>query len=226
MHPDKEQSLSRFTGKKVLVTAGPTYEKIDPVRFIGNFSTGKMGYAISSLLCKNHADVLLISGPTSLPPVLSVQNFVQVQSANEMYKACLKYFSQYEIIILAAAVADYRPVNVHDRKIKSKADKMVLELEKTVDIAQSLGAIKKPGQMLVGFALETDNEIENARIKLQKKNLDFIVLNSLRDEGAGFGFDTNKITVIGADNKIHKFGLKLKEEVAFDILSVISEKLQ
>ena len=225
MHPDKKNSLFPLKGKKVLVTAGPTYEKIDPVRFIGNFSTGKMGYAIADLLHENGAEVILISGPTHLTPVHSLKEYIRVLSAKEMYGFCIELFPVCDIAILNAAVADYRPAFPQDQKIKSTDGKLSLELEKTEDIARQLGQMKKTGQTIVGFALETENEMENARKKLQDKNLDFIVLNSLQDEGAGFGHDTNKITVIGADNKIHNFGLKLKEKVAFDILSVIAEKL-
>ena len=225
MHPDKKNSLVKLKGKKVLVTAGPTYEKIDPVRFIGNFSTGKMGYAIANLLHENGAEVTLISGPTHLTPAHSLKEYIRVLSAKEMYNSCIELFPASDMAILNAAVADYRPAFLQDQKIKSTEGKLSLELEKTEDIARELGQMKKPDQKIVGFALETDNEMENARKKMQDKNLDFIVLNSLQDEGAGFGHDTNKITVIGADNKIHKFGLKMKEEVAFDILRVISEKL-
>ncbi len=225
MYPDKKNSLIKLKGKKVLLTAGPTYEKIDPVRFIGNFSTGKMGYAIAALLYEYGAEVSLISGPTHLTPMHPLQKYIKVQSAKEMYTSSIELFPQCEVAILTAAVADYRSVSIQDRKIKSEKDRLVLEFEKTEDIARKLGQMKKSGQMIVGFALETDNEITNARKKLQEKNLDFIVLNSLRDKGAGFGYDTNKITVLDTDNKIHKFGLKLKEEVAYDLLQLISEKL-
>ena len=225
MPPDKHKSLKNFEGKKILITAGPTYERIDPVRYIGNFSTGKMGFALAEILYEVGAEVWLICGPTQVNPKYPFQKIIKVKSANEMYLSCLELFPSSEIAILAAAVADYRPVEYSSEKIKSNQNALVLKLEKTEDIALRLGQMKKPGQVITGFALETDNEIENAREKLHKKNFDFIVLNSLRDPGAGFGYETNKITILDADNKIHNFGLKLKEEVAYDILQIISEKL-
>ncbi len=226
MHPNDNITLNKLKGKKVLITAGPTYELIDPVRFIGNFSTGKMGYAIADAMFECGAEVILISGPTDISPKHALNRVVKVQSAREMYEACVSNFPYCEIAILSAAVADYRPVDIQDRKIKSDKTNLVLHLEKTEDIALELGRIKKPGQILIGFALETHNELVNAREKLKKKKFDLIVLNSLKDKGAGFGTDTNKITIIDADNKIHNFGLRLKEELANDIVRLISEKMK
>jgi phosphopantothenoylcysteine decarboxylase/phosphopantothenate--cysteine ligase len=225
MHPDKRFTFENLTGKKVLITAGPTYERIDPVRFISNFSTGKMGYSLTDAFCESGANVSLISGPTQLVPKYPLHKFIKVLSAKEMYSACKKQFPKCEIAVLTAAVSDYRSEQIQDQKIKSETDNLILKLEKTEDIALELGKMKKPNQLLVGFALETEKELDNAREKLQRKKFDLIVLNSLQDKGAGFGVETNKITILDADNKIHKFGLKLKEEVAYDILKVISEKL-
>jgi phosphopantothenoylcysteine decarboxylase/phosphopantothenate--cysteine ligase len=223
---EKKNSLNKLKGKQVLITAGPTYEKIDPVRFIGNHSSGKMGYAIAALLAKAGAKVCLVSGPTGLDDPAGVMKKIDVQTAEEMYRACTEIFSRCDIAILAAAVADYKPSRTSRQKIKSQDTNLNLQLEKTVDIASELGKRKGKGQLVVGFALETEQELENAKMKLQKKNLDMIVLNSLQDKGAGFGHDTNKITIIDRDNKIVNFGLKEKSEVAFDILQMISEKLQ
>jgi len=225
MHPDKNTSLAKLKGKKVLVTAGPTYEPIDPVRFIGNYSTGKMGYSLADALYEIGAEVNLISGPCHLTPKHTLNNYIRVQNTKEMFEHSVELFPFCDLAILAAAVADYRPVKTEEKKIKSRTERLVLTLEKTEDIALELGKIKKPGQKLVGFALETDNEIANAREKLHKKNFDLIVLNSLQDKDAGFGYETNRITILDADNKIHNFGLKLKEDVAIDILQMISEKL-
>lgn len=211
-------------GKKVLLTAGPTYEAIDPVRFIGNHSSGKMGYALAEVAAELGAEVILISGPVSLSianPSIKVEN---VTSAEEMYEKAHKYFSECDIAILAAAVADYRPIEIASEKIKKKHDNLSIELIKTKDILLSLGEIKKD-QFLVGFALETQNEEENAKMKLIKKNLDLIVLNSLRDEGAGFKSDTNKVTLIDKDNKVLPFSVKSKREVALDILHHIIDKI-
>lgn len=212
-------------GKTVLVTAGPTYEALDPVRFIGNHSSGKMGYAIAESLANLDATVTLVSGPTSLHtshPNVSVKKVV---SAEEMYEACVAVFPKADIAVLAAAVADYKPVVKADQKIKKKDETLSLELTKTKDIAASLGKIKKSGQVVVGFALETEQEHENALKKLEAKNFDVIVLNSLKDSGAGFGHDTNKITLIDRNKTIRSFELKSKKEVARDIVSVILEKV-
>jgi phosphopantothenoylcysteine decarboxylase/phosphopantothenate--cysteine ligase len=207
-------------GKKVLLTAGPTYEAIDPVRFIGNHSSGKMGYALATVAASLGAEVVLVSGPVSLLIEDPMVKVVSVQSAQQMYDAVHEFYGDCDIAILSAAVADYRPKEVASEKIKKKEGVLTLQLEKTKDILDSLGRIKQ-NQFLVGFALETENELENAKTKLKKKNLDLIVLNSLRDKGAGFGKDTNKVTLITKDNKVIPFQVKTKKEVAKDILTHI-----
>ncbi|TPD72163.1 bifunctional phosphopantothenoylcysteine decarboxylase/phosphopantothenate--cysteine ligase CoaBC [Flavobacterium microcysteis] len=207
-------------GKKILVTAGPTYEAIDPVRFIGNHSSGKMGFDIAEHAAGLGADVILISGPTHLKPKKSGINLVNVTSAQEMYEAAHRYFGDVDAAIAAAAVADYRPKFPATQKIKKTEDAFTIELEKTQDILASLGKVKQK-QFLIGFALETENEIENAKLKIQKKNLDLIVLNSLQDEGAGFGKSTNKITFIDKNFEIEPMPLKTKEAVAEDILNKV-----
>lgn len=212
-----------LAGKKVLITAGPTYEAIDPVRFIGNHSSGKMGYAIAEAAARLGAAVNLISGPTALVPENPGIKLDKVTTAEEMYQASHRYFSDCDLAILSAAVADYTPVETAAEKIKKKGENLTIHLTKTKDILASLGAIKK-NQFLIGFALETENEIENATGKLKKKNLDLIVLNSLRDKDAGFGKDTNKVTFIDSDNKITPFPVKSKEEVAKDILQFYIDK--
>ncbi len=206
-------------GKKVLITAGPTYEAIDPVRFIGNHSSGKMGFALAEVAAEKGAEVILVSGPTALHTQHSEIRMVGVVSAEEMYRAAHRYFSTVDVVIAAAAVSDYRPKQVADQKIKKKEGEMILELEKTKDILQSLGA-EKEHQFIVGFALETENGVANAQGKLKRKNLDFIVLNSLRDQGAGFKEDTNKITIIDKSGST-SFDLKSKKEVAQDIMDTI-----
>jgi phosphopantothenoylcysteine decarboxylase/phosphopantothenate--cysteine ligase len=211
-------------GMKVLLTAGPTFEAIDPVRFIGNHSSGKMGYALATVAADFGAEVVLVSGPVSLRIEDSMVEVVSVKSAEQMYDAVHEFYSDCDVAILSAAVADYRPKEVAKEKIKKKDGTLTLELEKTKDILASLGAIKQ-NQFLVGFALETENELENAKTKLKKKNLDLIVLNSLRDKGAGFGKDTNKVTLISKDNKVIPFQVKSKKEVAKDILTHIIDKL-
>lgn len=221
-----EQRLhTKLVGKQVLITAGPTQEPIDPVRYISNHSTGKMGYAIAGAFARAGAEVTLVSGPTALPlPDSSVQR-INVRTAQDMYEAVERAFVTTDIAVLNAAVADYTPAHPADRKIKKKEERFTLELTKTIDIAATLGSQKRPGQRLMGFALETDNERENALQKLHKKNLDWIVLNSLRDVGAGFGHDTNKITVIHKDGQSHEFTLKSKEEVAQDLVNLIVNTL-
>ncbi|GAF02226.1 DNA/pantothenate metabolism flavoprotein [Saccharicrinis fermentans DSM 9555 = JCM 21142] len=204
-----------------MVNAGPTYEKIDPVRYIGNFSSGKMGYHIAEVLAERGACVTLVSGPVSLRAEHPRVNVVSVTSAQEMSDACVKYYPECEGAILSAAVADYTPETQAAQKIKSSAEEMVLSLKATTDIAKQLGSMKKDGQFLVGFALETENAKENAAKKLAAKNLDFIVLNSLENEGAGFGGDTNKITIIDGGNNMEEFTLKNKREVAMDIVDKI-----
>lgn len=210
-----------FAGKKILITAGPTHEPIDPVRFIGNRSTGKMGVAIAEELAERGAQVELVLGPSILKPQHKNINTVRVQTAEEMYTASMSFFPEADAAILSAAVADFRPKNAADQKIKKKPgqEEMTVVLEKTRDIAASLGGIKKENQLLVGFALETSNGKEHAEGKLRRKNLDFIVLNSLTDKGAGFGHDTNKITIIRKDNKSREFELKSKAKVAVDIVN-------
>ena len=216
---DLESKLP-LRGKKILVTAGPTYEAIDPVRFIGNHSSGKMGFDIAESAASYGAEVILISGPTHLNTLNPVINLIRVTSAKEMYDACHKYFNSVDVAICAAAVADYKPKFVAEQKIKKTEATLTIELEKTLDILASLGKIKQ-NQFLIGFALETENEIENAKLKIQKKNLDLIVLNSLQDEGAGFGKATNKITFIDKDFIVEPMDLKSKELVANDIMNKV-----
>lgn len=211
-------------GKKVLVTAGPTYEAIDPVRFIGNHSSGKMGFAIASAAANLGAEVFLISGPSNQQIKHSLVHRVDVVSAEEMYDASHIYFKEVDIAILSAAVADYKPKNSASQKIKKTDTPLELSLSPTKDILASLGAIKKQ-QYLVGFALETNNELENAKGKLKRKNLDAIILNSLQDKGAGFATDTNKITIIDKEFNEKAFELKSKIAVAKDIMNEIVNKI-
>lgn len=207
--------------KKVLVTAGPTYESIDPVRFIGNHSSGKMGFAIAEEFARHGADVTLISGPTDLNNINPNIKRIDVTSANEMFEKTVKAFTKSDIAVMSAAVADYTPEKVSITKIKKSGDELHLKLKKTKDILAELGKHKTKKQILIGFALETNNEIANAKQKLQKKNLDFIVLNSLRSKGAGFGFDTNKITIIDKAGVQTDYKLKSKTEVAHDIVQKV-----
>lgn len=216
---DLERKLP-LKGKKILITAGPTYEAIDPVRFIGNHSSGKMGFDIASSAANLGASVVLVSGPTHCKATNSLIKVIPVVSAQEMYDACHHYFSDVDVVIAAAAVADYKPKTVALQKIKKSADNFTIELEKTKDILASLGQSKK-NQFLIGFALETENEIENAKLKIQKKNLDLIVLNSLQDKGAGFGKETNKVTFIDKFFTVEAMELKSKEAVADDILNKV-----
>jgi phosphopantothenoylcysteine decarboxylase/phosphopantothenate--cysteine ligase len=216
---DLESKLP-LKGKKILVTAGPTFEAIDPVRFIGNHSSGKMGYDIALCAAQLGASVILVSGPSHCKINHSSVRLISVVSAQEMYETCHQYYSQVDVAIAAAAVADYKPKNVALQKIKKSEDEFVIELEKTKDILASLG-MSKQNQFLIGFALETENEIENAKLKIQKKNLDLIVLNSLQDEGAGFQKETNKVTFIDKNFKIEPMDLKSKEAVASDILNKV-----
>lgn len=213
-----------FEGKKVLITAGPTQEPIDPVRFISNHSSGKMGFAIAEAFEMAGADVTLVSGPVAIPSPKGVK-VEKVQSAKQMFEATAKYFAESDIVVLSAAVADYTPLHVADKKIKKKEDVFNIELTKTTDIAATLGQQKKTGQIIVGFALETDNEFENAKGKLERKNFDFVVLNSLQDSGAGFRYDTNKIKIIDREGNVFDFDLKTKKEVAQDILETVKRKL-
>lgn len=209
-------------GKKVLITAGPTHEKIDPVRFIGNYSSGKMGYALAEECATRGADVTLVSGPVALSIENPSVSIVKVESAREMLAACEEVFPECDVAVMCAAVADYAPKVTADKKIKREHSEVpVIELVKNPDIAATLGQAKQQGQILVGFALETDNEFDNAKEKLSRKNLDMIVLNSMRDKGAGFGTDTNKVSVFKADGSRVDFGLKSKREVAADIVDAI-----
>jgi len=213
----------RLKGKKALVTAGPTHEAIDPVRFIGNNSCGKMGFAIAEELANQGAEVNLISGPTYLTIHNPNIKLNRVTSAEEMYKACASIFPAVDITVLSAAVADFRPVTKADQKIKKTDAGLSVELTKTPDIAAELGKIKRTNQFTVGFALETENETANAEKKIAAKNFDLIVLNSLNDNGAGFGHDTNQITLINKKKEAKKFTLKSKKEVARDIVNAIIE---
>ena len=215
-------SRESLAGKRVVVTAGPTYENIDPVRFIGNYSSGKMGFAIAEEFASRGAEVTLVAGPSRLSVSDSRIKRVDVTSAREMCVAALDASGSADYVVLAAAVADYAPAEVSDKKIKREnKDEVTLRLVRNPDIAAAIGE-RKNGQVLVGFALETDNEVENAVKKLKKKNLDWIVLNSLRDPEAGFMKDTNKITMLSADGETLKFGAKSKAEVAKDIVDVVT----
>jgi phosphopantothenoylcysteine decarboxylase/phosphopantothenate--cysteine ligase len=215
-----------LNGKTVLVTAGPTYEAIDPVRFISNHSSGKMGFAIAEELAEQGADVILISGPTKETTGYTSIKRIDVTSAKEMLAACLKYFPSSAITIMSAAVADYTTTETAKQKIKKKSDNLSINLKPTTDILAELGRRKKSKQILVGFALETNDGLKNAREKLKRKNLDLIVLNSLEDKGAGFRGDTNKITIIDKYNKTAKFELKSKREVARDIVEKIIRSIK
>jgi phosphopantothenoylcysteine decarboxylase / phosphopantothenate---cysteine ligase len=214
---------SQFKGQKVLVTAGPTYEAIDPVRFIGNHSSGKMGIAIAEELAMRGANVVLVLGPSSQQITNSSVKVMRVSTAEEMYEKSMEHFDDSQLAIMSAAVADYTPVETASKKIKKKEGAMQIELKKTKDILASLGDIKKPDQYLVGFALETSNEKEYALGKLNSKNADMIVLNSLNDAGAGFGGDTNKITIFDKNQQEYSFTMKSKTEVAKDIVDTIKK---
>ena len=216
---DLESKLP-LKGKKILITAGPTHEAIDPVRYIGNHSTGKMGFDIALAAANLGASVTIVSGPTHLNLQHNLVKLIRVQSAKEMFLACQNYFETSDVFIAAAAVADYRPISIASQKIKKQDSRLSIELEATEDILASFGKSKK-NQFIIGFALETENEIEHAKLKVQKKNLDLIVLNSMQDEGAGFGKQTNKVTFIDRDLKIEPMQLKSKEAVAVDILNKV-----
>jgi len=213
-------------GKTVLITAGPTYEKLDPVRFIGNFSSGKMGFALAEKAAELGAKVILISGPVNVMEKHSNINRINVVSADDMFYAVQEHFPQSNIFISAAAVADYKPENQANDKIKKSDDRLTLTLTKNKDILKHFGNNKSPNQVVVGFALETSNEQENALKKLLSKNADMIVLNSLNDKGAGFQSDTNKISILFKDGKTKQFPLKTKIEVANDILNEIITLIQ
>ncbi len=219
------ESKSILKDKKVLITAGPTYEAIDPVRFIGNHSSGKMGFAIAEEFASLGAQVTLVAGPSFLKTNHEKIKRIDVTTADEMYHACNLCFEAMDIAVLAAAVADYKPKKVSDLKIKKKNIDLNLELELTKDILDSLGKIKKQHQLLVGFALETDNEIENAQLKVKNKNLDFIVLNKFGEKGVGFKVDTNRVSIIDKNNNITNFELKSKDQVATDIVGKLAEFL-
>ncbi|MFV8341923.1 bifunctional phosphopantothenoylcysteine decarboxylase/phosphopantothenate--cysteine ligase CoaBC [Flavobacterium sp. XS2P39] len=214
------ESRLPLKGKKILITAGPTYEAIDPVRFIGNHSSGKMGFDIALSAANLGASVIIVTGPTHCKATNPLIKVIPVVSAEEMYDACHLYYADVDVAIAAAAVADYKPKKVASQKIKKNAEEFTIELEKTKDILASLGQ-SKGNQFLIGFALETENEIENAKLKIQKKNLDLIVLNSLQDKGAGFGKATNKVTFIDKFFTIEAMELKSKEAVADDILNKV-----
>lgn len=219
-----ENGISNFLeGKTVLITAGPTYEKIDPVRFIGNYSSGKMGFALAEECAMRGAKVILVSGPVNLTPIHNNIKLIQVESAAEMLEACKKVFTQSDIAIFCAAVADFTPEYKEGQKIKREKGEQLLRLIPTKDIAAVLGKMKNKKQKTIGFALETNHEIENATEKLHKKNLDFIVLNSLQNPGAGFQYDTNQISIITPNERID-FPLKTKKEVAKDIIQLLCER--
>ncbi len=217
---------SELAGKKVLITAGPTYEPIDPVRFIGNRSSGKMGFALAEAFYKKGADVFLVTGPVNMHTKFVGIKVTHVQTAQEMYQASLAEFETTDIAVLSAAVADYRPDVVADEKIKKKSNELDIHLVKTNDILKSLGSVKKDAQFLVGFALETNNERENALHKMQHKNADMIVLNSLRDANAGFGHDTNKVSIFSRNGEVVELGLDTKENIAAEIVKNIIHATQ
>jgi len=208
----------QLSGKTVMITAGPTYENIDPVRFIGNYSSGKMGFALAETAANYGASVVLVSGPTKLEINNKNIRRINVTSAQQMYEACMSNFDKCDAAIMAAAVADYRPANVSEQKIKKSDNNLTITLESTPDIAKSLGQKKRKGQLLIGFALETENGIANAVDKLKKKNLDFVVLNNANEAGAGFSTDTNHVTIIKNDGQKIEYQLKSKAEVADDII--------
>lgn len=216
------QSLS---GRKIIITAGPTYEKIDPVRFIGNYSSGKMGFALARCCAERGADVVLISGPVLLPtPHASIRR-INVETATQMYEVAMAEYPTADAAICCAAVADYAPAEYSDTKLKRSSDTRTIVLKPNKDIAAELGKMKRSGQYLAGFALETDNEAENAQGKMRRKNFDFIVMNSLQDDGAGFGGDTNKISIFKGDGTSVEYPVKPKNEVATDIIDTLSEYL-
>jgi len=210
-----------FSGKKVLITAGPTYENIDPVRFIGNYSSGKMGFALADAFAQRGASVTLVAGPVNLNTPQGDLQRIDVTSSDQMFEACMANATGADIIVMAAAVADFQPAVVSDKKLKKAETKLSIDLKPTHDILIELSKIKKHGQLIVGFALETDNEFANARLKLQNKNADIIVLNSLREPEAGFKTDTNKITILHRSGDVKEYNLKPKTEAAEDIVDYI-----
>jgi len=215
---------SRYSDTTILVTSGPTFEPIDPVRFIGNHSSGKMGSRIAESFALQGGKIIFITGPAKVLPSHKNIEIISVLTAEEMYNSTLKYFSSVDIAVMAAAVADYTPESVSPSKIKRETDSISIKLKPTKDIAAALGKVKKDNQLLVGFALETDKEFENALKKMRNKNLDIIVLNSLNDKGAGFGCDTNKVTIINKNSKTLSIELKSKTEVANDIVDFVAEE--
>lgn len=223
---ESRPSKKKLLNKQVLVTAGPTHENIDPVRFIGNHSSGKMGFAIAEAFAAQGAQVRLVTGPVSLECRKKGIEVVRVRSAAEMYERCSEVAEQMDVVVFNAAVSDYTPVSSSEKKVKRGAGTWSIELEPTRDIAAALGKRKKAGQLMVGFALETDNELEHARQKLEKKNLDLVVLNSMQDPGAGFGTDTNQVTMIDSQGKIEKFDLKPKAQVALDLVQRIIKMIE
>ena len=215
-------SRQSLQGRKIVITAGPTYEKIDPVRFIGNYSSGKMGFSLARVCAERGARVVLVAGPVTLPtPCASIRR-IDVETAEEMYRAVVAEYADADAAICCAAVADYAPAEYHETKMKRNADDLTIVLKPNKDIAAELGKIKRDGQRLVGFALETDHEAENAQAKMQRKNFDFIVLNSLRDSGAGFQGDTNKVTIWHRDGHSVEYPVKSKLEVAADIVDALT----
>lgn len=220
-----QKLAGKLAGKKVMITAGPTYEAIDPVRFIGNHSTGKMGFALAEAAAAEGAAVTLVSGPVQLGTTNPAIQRIDISSAAELYEECRQRFAEQDIVIFSAAVADYRPATVSSQKIKKKDAEMTIPLTKTVDVAGSLAKEKRAGQFTVGFALETENERQHAQEKLQKKALDMIVLNSLNDNGAGFGYDTNKVIIFGRDGSAIEYPLKSKQALAADIIGEIIQKI-
>ncbi|MDY0078857.1 MAG: bifunctional phosphopantothenoylcysteine decarboxylase/phosphopantothenate--cysteine ligase CoaBC [Bacteroidales bacterium] len=223
-HFAKEQ---RFKGQKVLISAGPTYEAIDPVRFIGNYSSGRMGVEIAKAFAAQGATVTLVLGPVSIALDLPSQiDLIPVTTAQEMFDGCMAFFAQADITIMSAAVADYRPEEVSETKIKKQSEELMLKLVKNKDILATMGSKKRDDQFLVGFALETDSEVENAKKKLHTKKLDMIVLNSLSDDGAGFGHQTNKVTFIDKSGQIDVFDMKSKTEVAQDLVEAVFAKIK
>ena len=215
----RRQSLA---GRKIVITAGPTYEKIDPVRFIGNYSSGKMGFALAADCAARGAEVVLVAGPVSLPTPPSVRR-IDVESASQMYDAATREFADADAALCCAAVADYAPAAYSEQKLKRTDENLVLTLSPNKDIAAELGRMKRTGQCVAGFALETEHESVNAQEKMQRKNLDFIVLNSLREQGAGFRVDTNKVTIFEQNGNKTEYPMKSKREVAADIVDVLSE---
>ena len=223
-HREETGESPSLFGKRVLITAGPTYERIDPVRFIGNYSSGKMGFALAEECAERGAEVILVAGPVRMEAAHPSIRRIDVESAAEMYQAAIEHFPDCDAAILSAAVADFTPEYVAGEKIKREDDDLILQLHPTQDIAAALGALKSNGQVLVGFALETNDEEAHAREKLQRKNFDFIVLNSLKDPGAGFRYDTNKVTILTED-ETYPYPLKEKSEVAIDIIDFLESKM-